>query len=110
MVYRSGRGRLVPMVLLVAESAAMPLSAWAQWTLRDTPFTCGVSNCGALGGGVDIVYGSGRWVAVALVAKLALLLEARYQWANAPLAGSYRSFDRIDLSGLRLSVGAQRRW
>ncbi|MGA0920411.1 MAG: hypothetical protein ACO3SD_06835, partial [Gemmatimonadaceae bacterium] len=52
------------MVLLVAESAAMPLSAWAQWTLRDTPFTCGVSNCGALGGGVDIVYGSGRWVAV----------------------------------------------
>ncbi|MFM2141375.1 MAG: hypothetical protein RLZZ25_1640 [Gemmatimonadota bacterium] len=60
----------------------------------------GVGRAAYLAAGIDI----------ALVAKLALLLEARYQWASAPLAGSYRSFERIDLSGLRLSIGAQRRW
>ena len=60
----------------------------------------GVWRAAFLAAGIDI----------SLISKVALLLEARYQWANAPLAGSYRSFDRIDLSGLRLSIGAQRRW
>ena len=45
-----------------------------------------------------------------VVSRLGVLLEARYQWANAPLAGSLVSFQQVDLSGLRLSVGVQRRW
>ena len=91
MVYRSGRGRLVPMVLLVAESAAMPLSAWAQWTLRDTPFTCGVSNCGALNGGNDIVYGNGRWVAVS--AGQVMYSSDGITWTGlaAPSTGNWRA-------------------
>ena len=60
----------------------------------------GVGRAAFLAAGIDI----------SVVSKVALLLEARYQWANAPLAGSFRSFEQIDLSGLRLSIGAQRRW
>lgn len=49
-------------------------------------------------------------IEVPVVSRLGVLLEARYQWANAPLAGSLASFQQVDLSGLRLSVGVQRRW
>lgn len=47
---------------------------------------------------------------VPLWARLGLLLETRYLWASAPMAGDYVAFDPIDLSGFRFSAGLQRRW
>ncbi len=42
---------------------------------------------------------------VELNPNLRLLLEGRYQWADAELRGSFVGFDPIDLNGLRTLVG-----
>jgi hypothetical protein len=60
----------------------------------------GVGRLGYLSAGIE----------APVVSRLGVLLEARYQWANAPLAGAFASFQEVDLSGIRLSVGVQRRW
>jgi hypothetical protein len=49
-------------------------------------------------------------IEVPLFARLGGLVEARYQFSDAPLAAGFAAFERIDLSGLRLSIGIQRRW
>jgi len=41
----------------------------------------------------------------ALGARVGLVGEARYDWASARLSSDYSGFDRIDLSGLALTVG-----
>ena len=48
-------------------------------------------------GGVDIK----------LTRQLYLSTEARYVWANAELKRDFIDFDRIDLSGLRITAGVQ---
>jgi hypothetical protein len=47
---------------------------------------------------------------VPVVARMAVLLESRYEWGRAPLAAGFTTFERIDLSGLRLSLGLARRF
>jgi len=49
-------------------------------------------------------------IEVPLFARLGGLIEARYQFSDAPLAAGFAAFERVDLSGLRLSIGIQRRW
>lgn len=46
----------------------------------------------------------------ALTQRMALVLEARYENADAPLAGRLSGFEPINLSGLRTLVGLQLRW
>lgn len=41
----------------------------------------------------------------ALGARVGLVGEARYDWASARLSSDFSGFDRIDLSGLALTVG-----
>jgi hypothetical protein len=41
----------------------------------------------------------------ALGARIGLVGEARYDWASARLSSDFAGFDRIDLSGLALTVG-----
>jgi hypothetical protein len=60
----------------------------------------GLGRIGFLAAGID----------VPVFARLGALIEARYQFSDAPLAGGFAAFERIDLSGLRLSIGIQRRW
>ena len=48
-----------------------------------------------LGGGAE----------VSLTPRLALTLEGRYQWGEDDQGGDFRSFEPIDLSGLRLTAG-----
>jgi hypothetical protein len=37
-------------------------------------------------------------------------LEGRYSWGGAGLTGSFRTYDRIDLSGMQLGIGVSFRW
>lgn len=45
-----------------------------------------------------------------LTARETLILETRREWASAELGGMLQSFDRINLSGMRLQIGVERRW
>jgi hypothetical protein len=52
------------------------------------------------------VAGADHW----FTPRIGLNLEGRYTHGSAPTEGAYRSYDRLDLSGLQASVGLSFRW
>jgi hypothetical protein len=42
---------------------------------------------------------------VRVLPRLSIAVDARYQWARAPMERDFEGFDRIDLSGLQTTLG-----
>jgi hypothetical protein len=45
-----------------------------------------------------------------ITSRIGANLEGRYTWGSAGLEGSYRTYDRLDLTGFQVGLGVSFRW